>query len=189
MMNLKRGIQFLALAVLIITLSSCDHNRNNPGWQYFDDMVTSPAYESYTANPNFKDGKTMQTNIEGTIPRGFMPYMYIKTDEDRMLAGQSLENPLLATPDNMERGKMVYDIYCSSCHGASGDGQGQLYTSKKYPYPPANLLTDKIRIAPDGEIYHVISVGWGVMAEHGSIILPDDRWKAVLYIKNELHKN
>lgn len=189
MMNLKRGIQTLALAGLMIAFASCDHNRNNPGWQYFDDMVTSPAYESYTANPNFEDGKTMQSSMEGTIPRGFMPYPYMKTDADRLLAGQSLENPLLATPDHLERGKKVYDIFCASCHGDKGDGQGPLYTSKKYPYPPASLLSEKMRTASEGDIYHVISVGWGVMAEHGSMILPDDRWKAVLYIKNELHKN
>ena len=189
MKNLKSGIQILTVVMLVFTLASCDHSRNNPGWQYFDDMVTSPAYETYTTNPNFKDGKTMQTTIEGTIPRGFMPYPYVKTDEDRLLAGQSLENPLIATPDNMERGQEVYAIYCATCHGDTGDGQGSLYTSKKYPYPPASLLTDKIRTAPDGEIYHVISVGWGVMAEHGTMIRPDDRWKAVLYIKNKLHKN
>ncbi len=189
MMYLKRGIQLVAVFVLVLIISSCDHSRNNPGWQYGDDMVTSPAYESYTANPNFKDGKTMQSSIEGTIPRGFMPYPYQKTDEDRLLAGEVLENPLMATPDNMARGEKVYGIFCASCHGDKGDGQGNLYTTKKYPYPPANLLTDKIRTAPDGDIYHVISVGWGVMAEHGSMILPEDRWKAVLYIKNELHKN
>jgi hypothetical protein len=69
-----------------------------------------------------------------------------------------------------------------------GDGKGRLYTSGKYPFPPANLLSDKIRNHPEGEIYHVISVGFGVMAEHGSMISHDDRWKAVMYIKNHLHQ-
>lgn len=80
-------------------------------------------------------------------------------------------------------------MYCLNCHGISGDGQGNLYTSKKYPYPPANLLSDKIVGNPEGEIYHVISVGWGIMGEHGTMIQPDDRWKIVLYIENQLHKN
>ena len=174
---------------MLIVFSSCDHNRNNPGWQYFDDMVTSPAYESYTMNPNFEDGKTMQPLVEGTVPRGFMKYPYEKTDEDRITAGLTLENPLEATSENLERGKNVYEIYCSSCHGETGDGQGNLYTSNKFQYPPANLLSDKVITIPDGEIYHVISVGWGIMAEHGSQIQPDDRWKAVMYIRNELQQN
>ncbi len=185
-MKLNNGI-IIGLTLLVVgTLSSCDHNRNNPGWQYADDMVQSAAYESYTANPNFADGKTMQPKVAGTIARGMMPYPFQKTDEDRLKAGESLENPLQATAANRARGKEVYRIYCSSCHGDRGDGLGLLYTSRKYPYPPASLLSEKMRTAPDGEIYHVISVGWGIMAEHGSMIKPDDRWKAVLYVRNTL---
>lgn len=177
------------IAVLALIGAGCDHNRNNPGWEYFDDMAHSPAYESYTSNPNFADGKTMQGTIEGTIPRGFMPYPYLKNDEDRKLAGLSLTNPFEASATNMEQGKKIYTVYCSSCHGEKGDGQGHLYTSKKYPYPPASLLSDKVRNNPEGEIYHVISVGFGVMGEHGSMLQPDDRWKAVLYIRNQLQQN
>lgn len=188
-MNLKNGFKLLIALVAVGLLSSCDHNRNNPGWQYADDMVKSPAYESYTATPNFSDGKTMHPTVEGTVPRGFMQYPFQKTDEDRVKAGVTFENPLEATTANMDRGKEVYRIYCSSCHGDNGDGQGFLYTSKKFPYPPANLLSEKVRTIPDGEIYHVISVGWGIMAEHGSMLKPDDRWKAVMYIRNELQKN
>ncbi|HBL74538.1 MAG TPA: cytochrome C [Prolixibacteraceae bacterium] len=174
--------------LVFFVLSACDHNRKTTGWEYFDDMAHSPAYESYTPNPNFADGKTMQATVEGTIPRGFMPYPYEKTDEDRVKAGENMKNPFEVNEKNMERGKKVFTIYCSSCHGDMGDGKGRLYTSGKYPFPPANLLSDKIRNNPEGEIYHVISVGFGVMAEHGSMISPDDRWKAVMYIKNKLHQ-
>ncbi len=188
-MNLKNGIKLIVAMMLVVSFSSCDHTRNNPGWQYSDDMVKSPAYESYTPNPNFKDGRTMQPTVEGTVSRGFMKYPYEKNDNDRVTAGLTLNNPFEATTANVERGKQVYTTYCLMCHGEKGDGQGRLYTSKKFPFPPANLLSEKVRTIPEGEIYHVISVGWGIMAEHGSMIKPDDRWKAVLYIKNELHKN
>jgi len=188
-MDLKNGFKLWIAIAAVIGLTSCDHNRNSPGWQYSDDMVKSPAYESYTANPNFKDGKTMQPTVEGTVPRGFQHYPFQKNDEDRVKAGLTFTNPLEVNAQNMERGKQVFTIYCSSCHGEKGDGQGHLYTSKKYPYPPASLLSDKVRGIPDGEIYHVISVGWGIMAEHGSMLKPDDRWKAVMYIRNELQKN
>lgn len=188
-MNLRNTIKSLLILILPLVWSSCDHNRNTTGWQYFDDMVKSPAYESYTPNPNYADGKTMQAPPEGTVPRGFMKYPYAKTDEDRLTAGLSMKNPLLPSDENLVRGGKVYASYCANCHGDKGDGQGYLYTSKKFPYPPASLLSDKMLEAPDGEIFHVISVGWGIMAEHGSMIKPDDRWKAVLYIRNELQKN
>lgn len=173
---------------LIVVFGSCDRDRNSTGWEYFDDMAHSSAYETYSPNPNFADGKTMRNPVEGTIPLGYQPYLYQKTDEDRVKAGTELVNPLVANEQNLARGKQVYTVYCSSCHGDTGDGKGFLFTSKKYPFPPASLLSDKIRNNPEGEIYHVISVGFGVMPQHGSQVRPDDRWKVAMYIKNVLHK-
>jgi cytochrome c1 len=176
------------LILLISIFASCDYNRRTTGWEYFDDMAHSSAYESYTPNPNFSDGKTMQPPVEGTIPRGFMPYPFEKTDEDRALASELFTNPFKFDIKNIERGKKTYGIYCMQCHGEKGDGQGQLYTSKKYPYPPANLLSEKMIGASEGDIFHVITVGHGIMAEHGSLIRPDDRWKITMYIQNKLQK-
>ncbi len=185
-MKISKHIVFLSLA--IIALSSCDYNRRTTGWQYFDDMVNSPAYESYTPNPNFNDGKTMQPPVPGTIPRGMVPYAYQKTDEDRALAAKTLVNDVELTTVNLDRGKQMYGIYCMQCHGEKGDGQGRLFTSKKYPYPPASLLSEKMMVNPEADIFHVITVGHGVMGEHGSMIKPDDRWKIAMYIKQELQK-
>lgn len=187
-MNIKNLNHWIAALAVTAFLVSCDRDRNTTGWEYFDDMAHSPAYESYTPNPNFEDGKTMRNPVEGTIPIGYQPYLYQKTDEDRTRAGKELVNPLEATPANLERGKQVYSIFCMNCHGEKGDGQGYLFTSKKYPYQPGNLLSDKVRNNPEGEIFHVITVGFGVMAPHGYMIRPEDRWKATLYIRNVLQK-
>ena len=172
----------------IVLLASCDYNRRTTGWDYAGDMVVSEAYESYTTNPNFADGKTMQPPVKGTIPRDMMPYAYEQTDEDRALAASTLENPIELTTVNLVRGKEQYNIYCALCHGEKGDGQGSLYTSKKYTYPPGNLLSEKMMANPEADIYHVVTVGWGIMGEHGSMITPEDRWKIAMYIKNELQK-
>jgi len=75
-----------------------------------------------------------------------------------------------------------------NCHGDQGDGQGFLYTSKKYPYPPASLISDKIKDNPDGEIFHVISIGYGVIGAHDSQVLPHERWKITTYIRSVLHE-
>ncbi len=187
-MNLERISKNIAWVALILFLGSCDRDRKTKGWEYFDDMAHSPAYETYSPNPNFADGKTMRNPVEGTIPRGYQPYLYDKTDDDRVKAGKELINPLEANAKNLERGKEVYGIYCMNCHGEKGDGKGFLFTSKKYPYPPGNLLSDKVRKNPIGEIYHVITVGFGVMPPHGNQVRPDDRWKVAMYVKNVLHK-
>jgi mono/diheme cytochrome c family protein len=115
-----------------------------------------------------------------------MPYAYLKTDEDRALAAITLVNEMENTAANLERGKVAYGIYCMLCHGEKGDGQGSLYVNKKYNYPPASLISEKMRANPEADIYHVITVGWGIMGEHGSMISPDDRWKIAMYVKQKL---
>ena len=182
----KRRYLFTAITGLLWLATSCDYNRNTTGWQYFDDMAKSPAYETYTPNPNFPDGKTMQPPVPGTIPREMIPYPYEKTDADRLEAARVLLNPVEATGETLERGRKMYEVYCQVCHGPQGDGKGSLFTSGKYTYPPASLISEKMSAAPDGDIYHVITVGHGIMAEHGSMIRPDDRWKISLYVKNVL---
>ncbi len=187
--SIKRTLKSLALIGFVtVFLSSCDYNRRTTGWDYAGDLINSNAYETYSENPVFKNGRTMQPPVEGTIPRGFMPYLYHKTDEDRALAAQNLVNELENTHENLERGKVAYGIYCMQCHGEKGDGQGSLYVNKKFIYPPGNLLSEKMRTNPEGDIYHVITVGWGIMGEHGSMIAPADRWKIAMYVKRELQK-
>lgn len=187
-MNMKIIYKSIVVLTMILFFGSCDRDRNTTGWEYFDDMAHSPAYESYSPNPNFTDGKTMRNPVEGTIPIGYQPYLYEKTDSDRVKAGLALVNPYEPTEQNLARGKQVYTIFCSNCHGNKGDGQGYLFTSKKYPYQPGNLLSSKVRNNPEGEIFHVITVGFGVMAPHGYMIRPEDRWKASMYIKDVLQK-
>lgn len=184
----QRGVITGILILIIVLITSCDYNRRTTGWEYGGDMASSAAYESYTPNSNFKDGKTMQPPVEGTIPRGMLPYAFEKTDEDRALAATSLVNPFEPTDENIQRGEREYKIFCMSCHGEKGDGMGPLYINKKYTYPPASLLSEKMMINPEADIYHVITVGHGIMAEHGSMIQPADRWKIAMYIKKELQK-
>ncbi len=187
-MDLKNFSKYLVTIVLIAFFGSCDRDRNTTGWEYFDDMTHSAAYETYTPNPNFADGKTMRNPVEGTIPRGFEPYPYQKTDDDRILAGKMLVNPLEVNEKNLARGKQEFSVFCMNCHGEKGDGKGYLFTSGLYPFPPANLLSAKVRNNPEGEIFHVITVGYGVMPKHGPQIRPEDRWKIAMYIKEVLHK-
>jgi len=179
-------IIFTAAGCLV--LGSCDRTRSSTGWDYMPDMYYSNAYESYTPNPNFEDNLTMRTPVEGSIPRDMVPFDYEKTDEDRMAAGEELVNPLEAGKENLVRGEEAYGIFCISCHGPEGDGMGYLYTSERYPYPPASLTEDYVKELRDGAIYHSITVGYGIMGAHGGMILPGDRWKIILHIRENLQK-
>jgi hypothetical protein len=174
------------LIVLIFLFAGCERGPNRPGWDYFPDMFYSPAYGTWSENPVFNDGSTMQSPVDGTIPREMIPFRYDRTGEDRERAGRELLNPLSGTDREKERGGMVYSVYCMICHGDRGDGQGHLFTSGKYLVPPASLIDEDAVAQSDGLIYHTISVGFGVMAEYATLILPEDRWKTILYIRQEL---
>lgn len=178
----------LLLIIGLLVMASCDRTRTSTGWDYAPDMYYSNAAESYTPNENFEDGMTMRMPVEGTVPRGTIPFSYEKTDEDRLLAGKELVSPLETNASNIARGKEVFEIFCVTCHGKNADGEGFLYTSGRYPYPPASLLDENVKALPDGEIYHVMTVGYGVMGAHGSMIRQEDRWKIIQYIREELHQ-
>lgn len=179
----------ILIVLVLMALASCDRTRSSTGWDYMPGMYYSKAYESYTPNPNFEDKLTMRMPVEGTVPRDMLPFVGEKTEEDRMAAGEALLNPLESTAENLETGKELYGIFCLSCHGPQGDGQGYLYTSERYPYPPANLLEDHVKALKDGAIYHSITLGYGIMGAHGGMILPEDRWKIVLYVRENLQNN
>ena len=171
------------LILLSVTIFGCNRNRNEPGWDYFPDMFYSTAYETNSKNPNFKDGMTMRVPVEGTVPRGFTPFVYTIDPESRIKAGKELVNPILPTTENLLSGKMVYLTFCTGCHGTTGAGDGHLYSSGLYPLKPRDISGTAAAKLKDGEIYHTITLGFGSMGAHGSQIRPDDRWKTVLYIR------
>lgn len=180
--------RILLILIINASLASCDHSRNHPGWDYFPDMAYSNAYETYTENPTFNDGRTMREPVEGTIPLHMIPDHFVKTTEDMIAAGKTHMNPLDANSENIARGSELYERFCLMCHGELGDGKGHLYTTGKYLVPPRTLVSNEMKAKPDGEIYHSITAGFGVMGEHGSMIKQEDRWKIILYIRNELQK-
>lgn len=177
---------YIAVLILFTGITSCSRNNNTTDWAYFPDMAYSWAYETYSPNPNLPGGYTEQSPVEGTIPREMIPYQYKKTFEDQQRAGKELINPFQPTVENITRGKQEYETYCIMCHGADGAGDGYLYTSKLFPAKPMALNREFVQNKPDGEIFHVITLGSlsGLMGAHGSQIKPDDRWKIVLYIRS-----
>ena len=183
-MIMVRQINILPFVLTILILGSCHRDNNHPGYVYLPDMDESRAYETYSENPNFVDGKTMQAPVQGTIARGEIPYPLTKENEkDVLLAGKKFKNPYSPTPEIISQGKQLYERFCITCHGNLGDGNGHLYTSGRYLFPPRNLLEEKQKDRPDGEIYHVITVGYGIMGAHGPQIKQADRWKIITYVR------
>jgi mono/diheme cytochrome c family protein len=171
------------LVLMLVDLSACNRDRNNPGWDYFPDMFYSTAYETNTKNPNFSDGLTMRSPVAGTVPRDFIPFEYTNDPESRIKAGKELVNPVLMSSEALSRGMEQYTTFCIGCHGIAGNGDGRLYTSGLYPMKPLSVSGPDAAKLKDGEIYHTITLGIRSMGAHGSQIRPDDRWKIVLYVR------
>ncbi len=77
-------------------------------------------------------------------------------------------------------------FFCISCHGELGAGDGHLYTSGLFAAKPTSLIEDYVQNKPDGEIYHVITMGSlsGLMGAHGSQIRPAKRWMIINYVRS-----
>ena len=154
---------------------------------YFDSTgqneygFTKPYSEETAKAIDAEVSKIIDTQYKSVITSYSIHYTklydfdFVKTDENRVLAGKYLDNPYKNDSTVLQEGKRLFGIYCWHCHGEKGDGKGYLYTSGKYTFPPANLLSDKIVNNPDGEIFHVISVGFGVMGAHQGQIRMEDR--------------
>ena len=116
-------ICLLLMAAGTLALTSCRHDRNQPGYAYMPDMYYSVPYDAYSPNPVLTGGITNQLPPDGTIPRGYVPYPYKpKSFEDQKKAGEELINPVPVSPASLSKGKEQYDIYCSMCHGTAGIG-------------------------------------------------------------------
>lgn len=179
----RTSIRLSVFCLSALILWSCDRNKSMRGYDFIPDMVYSQAYETYAKNPNFEDSMTMRVPVMGTVPLGFIPFKYTIDPESRLKAGKELFNPELPTDVVLARGELIFTTFCIGCHGVSGGGDGNLYTSGLYPLKPRTLSGDLVAKLKDGEIFHTITLGFGSMGAHGSQIRPVDRWKLVLYIR------
>lgn len=166
------------LAIGTVRVMSRDTNVRNLEWP--TQMQYSPAYRSQTTNPVLPNQMTQQAAVAGTVRRGFQPFRYGPEPAEAERAGRELKNPFQPTVENLTRGQYIYANHCAVCHGATGAGDGPMIP--KYPNPPA-YQTEKSKALPEGNMFHVITLGRNNMPSHGAQVSADDRWKVILYIR------
>jgi mono/diheme cytochrome c family protein len=148
-------------------------------------MYEPVSYETYMANPNFSPGMEERLPVAGTIARGAeFTFEYDESLEGYELAKVNLKSPLDAANVDQNRAKSLYGIYCASCHGAKGDGQGDLVKNEKF----LGIPSYKDRDITEGSIYHVIMYGKGMMGSHSSQLTQEERWQVTAYVQ-ELRNN
>lgn len=194
---MKRStIVFCGLAALLIAVIGCSDVKRTRGKAYMPDMSESRAYETYSTNPVFADGRTSQGPVAGTVKRGDQYPVHIEMDNmgdtANYFASRALPNPI----DSLNAGQMketerLYLINCGICHGAKLDGNGPLWKDGDGPFPakPAALVGDaKYESMPDGQMFYSITYGKNLMGGYASQLSAQQRWEVIEYIKSKQGK-
>jgi len=182
---MKSFVKIITVLVVIIALSSCDNKRERQVQYMADtDMYTPVGYETY-GETTMGDSVSVRLPVANTIARGNVPYDYPDNQNGYIAARDSLLSPLKVkapldsirrvTKKNLDQGKYLYGIYCVACHGTKGDGQGPLVMNEKILGVP----NYKDRAITEGNIYHVLMYGKGIMGSHSSQLSAKERWQIV----------
>ena len=144
------------------------------------DMQDQPKYTADAASSFFADGRANRPLVPGTVVHGSFHdnSAYYEGKEN----GQPVvELPVKLTPTLLARGQERYNIYCSPCHDRTGSGNGMIV--KRGLRPPPSLHIARLREAPAGHYFDVITNGLGIMLSYRAQVPVDDRWAIVAYIR------
>jgi mono/diheme cytochrome c family protein len=144
------------------------------------DMHDQPKYIPLREATFFSDDRSARPLVPGTVARG-------QLHEDALLytgkvnGADATEFPFPIDDAVMARGQERFNIYCSPCHGRTGTGDGMV-VRRGYRRPPS-YLDDRLRNAPVGHFFDVISNGFGAMPDYAAQISVHDRWAIIAYVR------
>jgi mono/diheme cytochrome c family protein len=159
------------------------------------EMSNQPRYEPLEASAAFDNGMASRSPVPGTVARGHLeldqPFFTGKADGQ--LVSELPDSALADTtmPELLARGRERYNIFCSHCHGRVGGGIGGdpeleplvgMVVQRGFPAPPT-YHQDRLRRAPIGHVFDVITNGLGRMPSHGYLVEPQDRWAIAAYVR------
>jgi mono/diheme cytochrome c family protein len=146
-----------------------------------DDMADNAHLKPEEPSPRFAHGQLARPLVNGTGPRGGQMVNDTIYAVTAMPTTYPTNFPFPLTHRDLERGQERFNIYCAPCHGTLGDGNGMV-VQRGFPHPPSYYL-DRLRKAPPGYFYNIITHGYGAMYSYNDRVLPDDRWRIAAYIK------
>jgi hypothetical protein len=144
------------------------------------DMHVQPKYLPYEPTNFFGDGRSERQPVPGTVARGHLRLdeLLYTGKENRVLADKF---PFPITRADLERGRERYNIYCTPCHDYAGTGNGMIV--QRGFSPPPSFHIDRLRTAPAGHFFEVMTNGFGSMYGYAGRIEPEDRWRIAAYMR------
>lgn len=132
-------------------------------------------------SPVFADDRSSRPVVADTVSQD-APVVLAAFDTGLAANGKLTDTlPVPLTKELLDRGQQRYTIYCSPCHGLTGDGNGMI-VQRGFTKPPS-YHTDRLRNAPIGHFFDVITHGYGVMYSYNDRVTPADRWAIAAYIR------
>jgi hypothetical protein len=144
------------------------------------DMHDQPRYEPFERSTFFADGRSERPLVKGTVARGHLdddPLL----DQGKVDGKPATEFPFPITRAVLEHGHERYDIFCSPCHDRVGTGQGMI-VQRGLKAPPSFHI-ERLRAAPPGYFFDVITNGFGAMFDYADRIDVRDRWSIIAYVR------
>jgi mono/diheme cytochrome c family protein len=144
------------------------------------DMHDQPKYIPLRESTFFNDARSARPLVAGTVARGQL------RDDALLYTGKvngvdAAVFPFSVDEKVMARGQERFDIYCSPCHGRTGQGDGMI-VRRGYRRPPS-FHDERLRTSPVGHFYDVIANGFGAMPDYAAQIKVEDRWAIVAYVR------
>ncbi len=188
-------ISFLFIVVATLSIFGLRGKKvTHPPIEVFPDMDRQPKFHPQAESTFFPDTRSERPVPAGTIPHitalqqeyeflqpkdRFYEDSYLATGKNGAEWGRGF--PLPVTNTLIKRGRVMFDRYCSVCHGLSGNGNG---VTKSYGMvATASLLDERIRKMPEGEIFNTITHGKNSMFPYGSKLAVQDRWAVISYLR------
>lgn len=170
----------LFASVFLLGLTGCSASGNKTNVEIIQDMMEQPAIKTQDVNPH--TGKSgMRLPPEGTAAINREVYLY---KGDAQAAAANLKN--MYSESDMEAlalGEKHFKNYCLVCHGEQGKGDGPV-AEKFQGLKPPSIVNDKVKAYKDGQIFHIITEGQGVMGTYiTQMPFSKDRWAVVTYLR------
>jgi mono/diheme cytochrome c family protein len=165
----RKATHAVVIAAACIALAACRQ-----------DMHDAPRYDPLEASTFFADGQAARPFVVNTVARGQL------REDDHLYRGRvggELADmfPMPVTAEVMARGQERFNVFCSPCHGPTGAGNGMI-VQRGFRAPPS-MHEDRLRTAPVGYYFDVMSNGFGAMQDYAAQVPVTDRWAIAAYIR------
>jgi mono/diheme cytochrome c family protein len=185
----------VAAAVPFALAAKARHSKSaDPRIHLIGDMDWQPKYKAQRENPIFDDGRATREPLAETVAVGEL------REDDHFYRGKingafarTFPPEVSFDEATMTRGRERFGVYCTPCHGFTGDGEGMvakraaaLRDRSDYQgswVAPTNLNQESIRVQPVGQLFDTMTNGIRNMPSYSAQITAQDRWAIILYLR------